>query len=149
MSLQPDHCYLTDLADRFSPTILSPKESQRQWVGKPLSEETVGTFPDRCSGAIVSTQWTYTDPGPHDPGSEPSEHGHPIERCLPGIRWRDLGDGKGFDRNRFIVPHGNYLVNLGNPDEEKRKKSLECFIDDLEVRNFPSSHMRFCLQLGC
>ncbi|KAI0355492.1 AP endonuclease [Trametes cingulata] len=31
-----------------------------------------------------------------------------------------------------ILPHGSYLVNLGNPDEEKREKSYKCFLDDLK-----------------
>ncbi|KAI0064504.1 AP endonuclease [Artomyces pyxidatus] len=31
-----------------------------------------------------------------------------------------------------VLPHGNYLVNLGNPDEEKREKSYECFVDELK-----------------
>ncbi|TBU58651.1 AP endonuclease [Dichomitus squalens] len=31
-----------------------------------------------------------------------------------------------------ILPHGSYLVNLGNPDKEKRDKSYECFLDDLK-----------------
>ncbi|KAF8507294.1 AP endonuclease [Hysterangium stoloniferum] len=31
----------------------------------------------------------------------------------------------------FILPHGSYLINLGNPDEEKREKSYACFVDDL------------------
>ncbi|CAL1705842.1 unnamed protein product [Somion occarium] len=31
-----------------------------------------------------------------------------------------------------ILPHGSYLVNLGNPDEEKRQKSYECFLDELQ-----------------
>ncbi|OSC97930.1 AP endonuclease [Trametes coccinea BRFM310] len=31
-----------------------------------------------------------------------------------------------------ILPHGSYLVNLGNPDREKRDKSYECFVDDLK-----------------
>lgn len=34
-----------------------------------------------------------------------------------------------------IVPHGSYLINLGNPHEEKRKKSFESFIDDLKRCN--------------
>ncbi|KAK2459507.1 hypothetical protein APHAL10511_008491 [Amanita phalloides] len=33
---------------------------------------------------------------------------------------------------RVILPHGSYLVNLGNPDAAKREKSYECFIDDLK-----------------
>lgn len=31
-----------------------------------------------------------------------------------------------------ILPHGSYLVNLANPDNEKRAKSYECFLDDLK-----------------
>ncbi|KAK0496649.1 xylose isomerase-like protein [Armillaria luteobubalina] len=45
---------------------------------------------------------------------------------------------------RDVLPHGSYLINLGNPDVEKRQKSYECFLDDLnrceqlglEVYNF-------------
>lgn len=36
-----------------------------------------------------------------------------------------------FDSEK-ILPHGSYLINLGNPDEEKRKKSYISFIDDLK-----------------
>ncbi|KAK7694128.1 hypothetical protein QCA50_003704 [Cerrena zonata] len=31
-----------------------------------------------------------------------------------------------------ILPHGSYLVNMGNPDIEKRQKSYECFVDELK-----------------
>ncbi|KAG1725718.1 xylose isomerase-like protein [Suillus paluster] len=34
--------------------------------------------------------------------------------------------------SKHVLPHGSYLVNLGNPDEEKRKKSFNCFLDDLQ-----------------
>ena len=30
-----------------------------------------------------------------------------------------------------ILPHDSYLINLGQPDAEKRKKALEAFIDEL------------------
>lgn len=30
-----------------------------------------------------------------------------------------------------VLPHGSYLINLGNPDSEKRQKSYDCFLDDL------------------
>ncbi|KAI5116240.1 hypothetical protein M0805_001234 [Coniferiporia weirii] len=30
-----------------------------------------------------------------------------------------------------ILPHGSYLINLGNPDDEKRQKSYDCLLDDL------------------
>ncbi|KAG6877383.1 hypothetical protein C0993_007903 [Termitomyces sp. T159_Od127] len=31
-----------------------------------------------------------------------------------------------------ILPHGSYLINLGNVDPEKREKSYQCFVDDLK-----------------
>ncbi|EPZ32500.1 Endodeoxyribonuclease IV domain-containing protein, partial [Rozella allomycis CSF55] len=31
-----------------------------------------------------------------------------------------------------ILPHGSYLINLGNPDSEKREKSYDAFLDDLK-----------------
>lgn len=52
--------------------------------------------------------------------------------------------------NNMVLPHGNYLINLGNPDRfvqpqiytlaqwrdtfpsDKREKSYECFLDDLQ-----------------
>ncbi|CCM05128.1 uncharacterized protein FIBRA_07336 [Fibroporia radiculosa] len=33
---------------------------------------------------------------------------------------------------KHVLPHGSYLVNLGNPDEAKREKSYQCFLDDLK-----------------
>lgn len=30
-----------------------------------------------------------------------------------------------------ILPHGSYLINLGNPDKEKREKSFGSFVDDI------------------
>jgi len=37
-----------------------------------------------------------------------------------------------------VLPHDGYLINLGSPDREKRKRSLEAFIDEVER----------CYQLG-
>ncbi|KAF8886870.1 xylose isomerase-like protein [Gymnopilus junonius] len=34
--------------------------------------------------------------------------------------------------SRMVLPHGSYLLNLANPDEDKREKSYECFLDDLK-----------------
>ncbi|KZV84156.1 AP endonuclease [Exidia glandulosa HHB12029] len=31
-----------------------------------------------------------------------------------------------------ILPHGSYLLNLGNPSSEKRQQSYDCFLDDLK-----------------
>jgi AP endonuclease-1 len=33
---------------------------------------------------------------------------------------------------RDILPHGSYLVNLANPDGEKRAKAYDCFLDELK-----------------
>ena len=33
---------------------------------------------------------------------------------------------------RDILPHGSYLVNLANPDAEKRGKAYESFLDELK-----------------
>jgi deoxyribonuclease-4 len=37
----------------------------------------------------------------------------------------------GFSKKQ-ILPHDSYLINLGNSDPEKRKKSLEAFVDELQ-----------------
>ena len=51
----------------------------------------------------------------------------------------------------MILPHDSYLINLGQPDAEKRKQSLKAFIDELErcrilglkLLNFhPGSHLK-------
>jgi len=31
-----------------------------------------------------------------------------------------------------VLPHDSYLINLGNPDDEKRKKSTDAFIDEMQ-----------------
>ncbi len=39
-------------------------------------------------------------------------------------------------KNKFtsnlVLPHAGYLINLGNPNPENRKKSVESFVDELE-----------------
>jgi len=50
-----------------------------------------------------------------------------------------------------VLPHDSYLINLGHPEEEKREKSLNAFIDEiqrceqlgLDKLNFhPGSHLK-------
>jgi len=57
-----------------------------------------------------------------------------------------------------ILPHDSYLINLGHPEEEKRKKSLNAFIDEikrvealgLKYLNFhPGSHLRKISEEEC
>ncbi len=51
----------------------------------------------------------------------------------------------------MVLPHDSYLINLGNPDPEKRKKSYDAFLDEitrvdqlgLKYLNFhPGSHLK-------
>ncbi len=37
----------------------------------------------------------------------------------------------GFSKDQ-ILPHDSYLINLGNPDDQKRRQSLDAFIDELQ-----------------
>ncbi|MGL5089129.1 MAG: deoxyribonuclease IV [Cetobacterium sp.] len=50
-----------------------------------------------------------------------------------------------------ILPHDGYLINLGSPDSEKREKSLNAFIDEMErvnqlgliyLNTHPGSHLK-------
>ena len=59
---------------------------------------------------------------------------------------------------KHILPHDSYLINLGNPNEEAREKSLNAFIDEvkrceilgLELLNFhPGSHLRAISEYEC
>lgn len=59
---------------------------------------------------------------------------------------------------KHVLPHDSYLINLGHPDEEKRAKSLEAFIDELhrceqlglEKLNFhPGSHLGLLSEDDC
>ncbi|MDD5358738.1 MAG: deoxyribonuclease IV [Sulfurovaceae bacterium] len=51
---------------------------------------------------------------------------------------------------KYVLPHDSYLINLGHPEIDKRKQSLDAFIDELErceqlgllMLNFhPGSHL--------
>ena len=39
---------------------------------------------------------------------------------------------------KHILPHDSYLINLGHPEDEKRQKSFDAFVDEVER----------CMQLG-
>ena len=58
----------------------------------------------------------------------------------------------------YILPHAGYLINLGNPDEIKRGKSINSFIDELNRCNLlglkylnihPGSHLREISESEC
>lgn len=57
-----------------------------------------------------------------------------------------------------ILPHDSYLINLGHPEEDKRQKSLDSFIDELQrveqlgltYLNFhPGSHLKKISEEEC
>jgi len=59
---------------------------------------------------------------------------------------------------KHVLPHDSYLINLGHPDQEKREKSLNAFIDEvkrcellgLEKLNFhPGSHLKLISEEEC
>jgi len=66
-------------------------------------------------------------------------------------------DGSGFTAAQ-VLPHDGYLINLGNPDPEKRRISTEAFIDEmqrveqlgLDRLNFhPGAHLNLCSADDC
>ena len=59
---------------------------------------------------------------------------------------------------KHILPHDSYLINLGNPDVEKRQKSFDAFIFELErceilgldrLNFHPGSHLRKISEEAC
>lgn len=65
---------------------------------------------------------------------------------------------KGGFRPSDVLPHDSYLINLGHPEAEKRQKSLDAFIGELNrcrqlgliYLNFhPGSHLRLIDEDGC
>jgi deoxyribonuclease-4 len=59
---------------------------------------------------------------------------------------------------KHVLPHDGYLINLGNPDPDKRAKSLEAFIDELTrchqlgltlLNMHPGSHLREISEDDC
>jgi deoxyribonuclease IV len=76
-------------------------------------------------------------------------HSKPLETAQIELFQKNL-QAEGY-RPADVLPHDGYLINLGSPDAEKRNKSLESFIDELNrchllgltSLNFhPGSHLR-------
>ncbi len=89
-------------------------KNQRQWVAKPLSEQSIQSFKENC-------------------------------------------EKYGYGSNQ-ILPHDSYLINLGHPDIDKRQKSLDAFIDELQrchqlgidrLNFHPGSHLREISEQQC
>ena len=85
-----------------------------QWASNPIPDTSAESFRQRVA------QHRYMPPSTSDVNKEDHDA---------------LSEGGDYG---YVVPHGCYLVNLANPDEGKREKSFEAFIDDL----------RRCEQLG-
>jgi deoxyribonuclease IV len=76
-------------------------------------------------------------------------HGKPLETAQIDAFLQNM-ESSGY-RPSDVLPHDSYLINLGNPDSDKRKQSLDAFIDELQrcqllgltCLNFhPGSHLR-------
>ena len=61
-------------------------------------------------------------------------------------------------KKEHVLPHNSYLINLGHPDTEKRKKSINAFIDEIQRANLlglkminfhPGSHLREISENEC
>lgn len=59
---------------------------------------------------------------------------------------------------RFVLPHDSYLINIGNYDDIKRKRSLDALVDEarrsellgLQLLNFhPGAHLSLIDEEGC
>lgn len=59
---------------------------------------------------------------------------------------------------KHILPHDSYLINLGSPESDSRKKSLNAFIDEMErcdilgldrLNFHPGSHLRKISETEC
>lgn len=59
---------------------------------------------------------------------------------------------------QYVLPHDSYLINLGHPEEEKRQKSFDAFVDELErcsqlgldrLNFHPGSHLKQISEEEC
>lgn len=73
----------------------------------------------------------------------------PLDAKTVDLFFKNLEESK-ID-TKHILPHDSYLINLGHPEQQKREKSLEAFIDEvnrcsllgLKMLNFhPGSHLK-------
>lgn len=72
-------------------------------------------------------------------------------------KWFEELDKCGIE-SKHILPHDSYLINLGHPEEEKRQKSLDGFIHEIErceilkldrLNFHPGSHLRKISEEEC
>jgi hypothetical protein len=85
-----------------------------RWETPPLSDDALRLFPARCCGKSGISSFA-------------------LEEASDALEEFTLGDGLGFDRKKHVVPHGSYLVNLANPDPQKRQQSYNAFVEELKV----------------
>lgn len=72
-------------------------------------------------------------------------------------KWFDELEKSGI-QTKHILPHDSYLINLGHPEEEKRQKSLDSFIHELQrceilsldrLNFHPGSHLKKISEEEC
>jgi len=72
-------------------------------------------------------------------------------------KFKELMDEHGFSSDG-VLPHDSYLINLGHPEEDKRQKSYDAFVDEirrveqlgLKYLNFhPGSHLKKISEEEC
>lgn len=89
-------------------------KNQRQWVAKPLDQETIDLFKKNLDEAEILPQ--------------------------------------------HVLPHDSYLINLGHPEIEKREKSRDAFLDEVErcmllgldrLNFHPGSHLKQISEEEC
>ncbi|WP_319370715.1 deoxyribonuclease IV [uncultured Ilyobacter sp.] len=65
------------------------------------------------------------------------------------IKFKEFMEENGYTPD-VVLPHDGYLINMGNPDAEKRVKSLNAFIDEMKrceqlglkyINTHPGSHL--------
>ncbi|MGL6113957.1 deoxyribonuclease IV [Cetobacterium sp. SF1] len=73
------------------------------------------------------------------------------------LKFKKLMEEYGYKPEQ-VLPHDGYLINLGSPDPEKREKSLEAFIEEMDRVNklgliylnmHPGSHLNEITEDSC
>lgn len=87
--------------------------SQRRWESPPLAQKSITEFEktikEKNFGCSINLSSSST----------------------PSIDDKNLSSYFNSIKDQ-ILPHGSYLINLGNPDKAKREKSYTVFLDDLK-----------------
>lgn len=108
-------------------------KSQRKWASPPLSPRSIALFKHRmkvCGFLALHRPFRSSQPS--------------LDINILSVSFSSLRQGLlnathpyaaqqqlNFSPETDVLVHGNYLVNLGNPDATKRKVSYDCFLDEI------------------